>query len=98
MFATIRRYKVKAGSTPEVVQRVQDGLIPLLSRQPGFVTYYAIDSGNDVATSVSVYVDKPSADAANKTAAQWVNQNLVGLLGAPEVTVGEIVASSEEEA
>ena len=94
MFATIRRYKVKPGSMPEIASRVQKGLVPLLSRQAGFVSYYAIQSANDVATSFSVYADRASADSANQAAAQWVNQNLGGLLNAPEVIVGEIIASS----
>jgi hypothetical protein len=94
MFATIRRYKVKSGSTPEVAQKVQSGLVPILSKQAGFLSYNAIDGGNDVAISVSLYADRAAADAANAAAAQWVQQNLAGLISAPEITVGEVIASS----
>jgi hypothetical protein len=94
MFVTIRRYTVK-GSMQEVSSRVQKGLVPLLSKQPGFVSYHAADAGNNVAFSVSVYQNHAAADAANKAAAGWVQQNLGALLGNVELTMGEVTASSE---
>jgi heme-degrading monooxygenase HmoA len=96
MFVSIRRYQVKPGSISEVASRVQKGLVPLLSTQPGFVSYQAVDPGNNTALSISVYQDRASADAANKTAAQWVQSNLSGLISAVDVSVGEVVASSAE--
>jgi heme-degrading monooxygenase HmoA len=96
MFVSIRRYQVKPGSMPEVASRVQKGLVSLLSTQAGFVAYHAIDGGNNVAVSVSVYQDRAAAEAANKTAAQWVQANLSGLISGPEVTVGEVIASSAQ--
>lgn len=95
MFATIRRYSVKPGSMKEVGQKVQGGLVTELAKQPGFISYHAIDVGNNVAISVSLYTDRAAAEAANKAAAQWVQQHLAPLTGAAkEVTVGEVLASS----
>lgn len=96
MFVTIRRYQVKPGSIKEVASRVQKGLVGIVSKQPGFVSYHAVDAGNNVALSVSVYQDRASAEAANKTAAQWVQANLSGLISGLEVTVGEVIASSAQ--
>ena len=95
MFVTIRRYQVK-GSMQEVGNRVQKGLIPIVSKQPGFHSYHAIDAGSNVALSVSVYDNRAAAEAANKAAAQWVHGNLSGLVGNVEVTMGEVLASAGE--
>ena len=95
MFVTIRRYQAK-GSVEDVARRVQKGLIPIVSKQPGFVSYYAINAGNNVALSVSVYQDRAAAEAANKEAAGWVHENLAGLVGNVEVTMGEVIASSAQ--
>ncbi len=90
MFTTIRRYHVKKpGQAAEVARRVERGLVPILSRQPGFVSYSLIDAGQDVELSTSVYTDRCAADAANRVAASWVKDNLGDLVGAPEVTMGE---------
>ena len=95
MFATIRRYTVKPGYMKEVGQKVQNELVPQLTKQPGFVSYHAVDAGNNVAISISLYHDRASADAANKAAAQWVQQHIAPLTGiAKEVFVGEVLASS----
>jgi len=95
MFATIRRYSVKPGSLKDIAQKVQSQLVRELARQPGFISYHAIDAGNNVAISVSLYQDRASADAANKAVAQWVQQQIMPLSGpATDVAIGEVVASS----
>ena|SRR5438128_1094481 len=94
MFATIRRYQGKPGNTEEVIRRVQQGLIPMLTIRRGFVSYHAIDAGNDVAISVSIYADRAAAEAANQSTASWVKQNLGDLVGPADVTVGEVRVSA----
>ena len=95
MFATIRRYTVKPGQMSEVVKRVKQGRIPIVTKQQGFVSYQAIDAGNNVALSVSFYQSRASADAANKEAASWVKANLAELTTPIDVTVGEVVADAK---
>jgi len=102
MFTTIRRYHMKQpGQTTEVTRRVQQGLVPILSGQPGFVSYSIIDAGADVELSISTYTDRAAAEAANRAAASWVSENLADLVGAPEITMGERIvhatASPEQQ-
>ena len=52
--------------------------------------------GNHVALSVGIYDSRAAAEAANTAAAHWVQKNLPGLVGAVEVTMGEVLASSAE--
>lgn len=94
MFATIRRYQGQPGHTEEVLRRVQLGLIPMLTIQRGFVSYYAIDAGDDVALSVSIYADRASAEAANQSVTSWVRMNLGDLVGPADVTLGEVRLSA----
>jgi Antibiotic biosynthesis monooxygenase len=98
MFATIRRYNVRAGQMSEVVKRVRQGLVPIVSRQAGFVSYHAIDAGDNVALSISFYQTRAAADAANKEAAAWVKANLAELITPIDVTVGEVVADAAARA
>jgi len=94
MFATIRRYNVKPGQMSEVVRRVKEGLVPIVSRQQGFVSYEAIDAANNVALSVSFYQSRAAADAANREAAGWVQANLAHLIAPIDIIVGEVVADA----
>jgi ketosteroid isomerase-like protein len=98
MFATIRRYQGKqAGQTAETIRRVQSGLLPILTRQPGFRSYQAVEGANEVAVSVSLYDSRAAADAANQAAASWVKDNLAELVGPADITVGEVALSATPE-
>ena len=97
MYASIRRYQGQPGQTAETISRVKQGLLPLLTAQPGFTSYAALEAGNDVAVSFSLYESRATADAANQAAASWVKSNLADLVGPGEVMVGEVLASANAE-
>jgi hypothetical protein len=61
----------------------------LLRGVPGFRSYYAIRSGDSVAT-ITVCDDKAGTDESIRVAADWVRQNLpAGAVNPPEITEGE---------
>jgi heme-degrading monooxygenase HmoA len=97
MFATIRKYQGKPGTINDVAQQVQHEFVPLLSAQPGFVSYTAVHTGNDAVISVSVFQDKAAAEAANKVAAEWVKKHIAPQVGSPETSWGEVVATDNRE-
>ena len=89
MYLSIRRYKTK--SSAEFTRRVQAEFIPLISKTPGFVAYYAIEAGDDVWASVSIFDTQAQAEDSNRVGADWAkNTGLTG--GPPEVTAGKVVA------
>ena len=95
MYASIRRYKTRPGAVPEIARRVNQGFAPLISRAPGFVAYYAIDGGEDVIASLSIFQDLAGAEESNRLAAEWVKENLAALFaGPPETTAGEVIAQA----
>jgi hypothetical protein len=98
MFAAVRRYHVKPGRIADVAKRVRDGLVPLLNGQHGFIAYYAIDAGQNVALAVGVYKDRRSAEAANESATAWIKQNLAELLGPGDIAVGEVIVAATYDA
>jgi hypothetical protein len=94
VYATVRRYE---GVTDpgEAGRRVAEGFVPLIRDVPGFVAYYWVDGGNGVMISTSVFQEPAGAEESNTRAADWVAQNLAELLpNAPEITEGEVVATS----
>lgn len=94
MFAAVRRYHVKPGRIAEVTRLVQEGLLPVLSRQRGFAAYHAIDAGDNVLLAVGLYQDRRSAEAANDAASAWVKDHLAELLGPADAMVGKVIASA----
>ena len=56
MYCTIRRYEaIDQGRASELVKKVDDTLVPRLSKLPGFGGYHLVDAGNGVMTSVGFF-------------------------------------------
>jgi len=92
MYVTVRRYEGVTDPS-EAGRRVNEGFLPLISEIPGLVAYYWVNAGGGVMVSTSVFQDQSGAEQSNRTAADYVRQNLAPLLpNAPQITAGEVVA------
>ena len=92
MYATTRRYE-GVTDPAEAGRRVNESWVPLISKMPGFVTYFWTDAGGGVMVSTSVFQDKAGVDESNRKAAEWVRENIATLLpNPPQITAGEVVA------
>ena len=98
MQATIRRYDgVDAARTNEVVERVNETLVPQLRELPGFSGYYVIDAGNGVISSVSLFETSEQAEESTKLVAEWIADETLdtAIPNAPKITSGKVVAHSD---
>ena len=95
MYVAIRRCQLEdPGSVDEVLGRVNEGFIPIVKYAPGFLAYYALDSGGGEVTSVSVFEDQSAAEESNTKAADWVGQNLASMVpNPPEILAGVVGAT-----
>jgi hypothetical protein len=100
MFATIRRYEsVDQSRTAELVKKVDETLLPRLSKLPGFGGYQLIKGGDGVITSVGFFDTAAQADESTKVASTWVRDEKLeqALPKAPRISSGEIVAQQMRE-
>lgn len=92
MYASVRRYEMDPGSVDELMRRVEEGFVPIVSRAPGFIAYYALDVGDGVVASINVFEDQAGAEESDRRAADWVKENVASLLpNPPQVTAGEVI-------
>jgi hypothetical protein len=100
MHATIRRYEsVDQARTSELVKKVDETLVPRLSKLPGFSGYHLIDAGNGVVSSVGFFETSSQADEATRVAATWVREEKLetALPNPPKITSGEVVVHKTRE-
>jgi len=92
MYAAIRRIKVQSGSTDEVVQLAESGLVPIISSVPGFVEYVGVQVGEDVALTISLFETQEQVEESTRRAAEWIKQNIGPFAAGPHeiVAVGEV--------
>jgi hypothetical protein len=94
MFATVRRYEgIDSSNIDELTKRVGESLAPKLSKMPGFSSYFLIDTGNGVMSSVGVFETSTQAHDSTRVASEWVrDEKLENILqNAPKVTDGEVI-------
>lgn len=95
MHATVRRYEgVDTSRTDELTKKVNETLIPRLSKLPGFDGYFLIEAGNGVMTSVSLFDTSAHADESTGLASSWVREEKLesALPNAPKIIFGEVIA------
>jgi hypothetical protein len=101
MHATVRRYEgVDVSRTDELTKKVNESLIPNLSKLPGFDGYFLIEAGKGVMTSVSLFDTSAHADESSRVANNWIRDEKLetAIPNTPKITFGEVVASRTNEA
>jgi hypothetical protein len=94
MHATVRRYEgVDQSRTVELTKKVDQSLLPRLSKLPGFEGYYLIEAGNGVMSSIGLFDTSAHADESTRIAANWVREEKLemALPNPPKITDGEVI-------
>ena len=76
MFASIRTYRVGTGPVDEVLHRVDRDLADAFAREPGFISYVVVRTGERTIASLTSFQEKEQAEASNQLAADWVAEEL----------------------
>jgi hypothetical protein len=95
MFATIRRYDgVDESRTAELTSRVNETLVPTLSKLPGFAGYYLIEAGNGVFSSLGLFETAEQGKESSNVVATWIRDEKLETLipNPPKITSGKVIA------
>jgi hypothetical protein len=97
MHATIRRYDgVDQNRTAELTGKVNEMLVPKLSKLPGFAGYYLIEAGDGVFSSLGLFETPEQGKESSNVVATWIRDEKLETLipNAPKITSGKVVAHS----
>jgi hypothetical protein len=97
MFATIRRYDgVDQNRTTELTRKVNETLVPRLSKLPGFAGYYLIEAGNGVFSSLGLFETPEQGMESSNVVKTWIRDEKLETLipNEPKITSGQVVAHS----
>jgi hypothetical protein len=100
MHATVRRYEgVDQNRTDELTKKVDETLLPSLSKLPGFEGYYLIEAGNGVMSSIGFFDTSAQAEESTRVAATWVREEKLetALPNPPKITDGKVIAHKMNE-
>src|SRR6476660_7831788 len=94
MFATVRRYEgIDSSNIDELTKKVGESLAPKLSKLPGFSSYFLIDTGNGVMSSIGLFETPTQANESTRVASEWAGDEKLEqiLQNPPKGTDGEVI-------
>lgn len=100
MYATIRRYTPKTGTTKQNIDglknRIEEKFTPIVQEIRGFHTYGVVNVGNKDLVTISIFEDRNGAAESTRRAAEFVQKDpMKDQLGKPEVLEGELLVLKE---
>lgn len=99
VYLVIRRYQIDASAVEEIIQRAEQGFVPMIKGVPGFVSYTLGTTDDGRLITVSTFQDRVGADQSVQLARQWVAQNLASLVpDPPEILGGEVLVREDSPA
>ena len=75
MYAVIRKYNLLPGTVEEFIQQVQRGLVPIISRAPGFKAYYLVDIGDYEVAVITMFETLADAKACGQKTVALLNEH-----------------------
>jgi hypothetical protein len=98
MHATIRRYEgVDISRLDEVVDKVNDTLVPKLRELPGFSGYFLIEGSSGVLSSLGLFETSEQSDKSTMLVSKWITEEKFdsAIPNPPKITSGKVVAHSD---
>lgn len=94
-YAAIQKYSILPRCIEEVMRRIVADFLPIISRAPDYLQYYALRVGNNEVITISIFYSLEGAQESNPLAFEWVQSNIARFVqGVPEVTVGQVFAGA----
>ena len=69
-------YDLTKGTFQDVAGLTKDGMLPRISREPGFIEYGVADLGNHKVASITVWETREQAEKSVIMASAWVKENI----------------------
>lgn len=89
LFAVMRTYKIQGREA--LARKVADSFVPMMQRQPGFVSYTVFWTGEDRWTALCVFETQAQAEATTPLARQWAQEHAPGRVFEPVIYEGPAV-------
>ncbi len=96
MYIAIRKYSIIPGSASEVLRRVQEDFVPLVTQTAGFIAYDAMPVENNYLITSSIFDTRAGAEESILQALRWVQENIGEFIqGPPVLTVDQVPGESQ---
>ena len=89
-YTRLSTYDLTKGTFPELTGIVEKGILPMFTKQPGFVNYGLVDTGDHKVVSISIWETREEALKSAEMAAIWVKQNIADRVQLVTTYIGDL--------
>ena len=92
-FITRKYDSIDQNRKDEVTKKVNESLLPRLSKTDGFLGYYLMETDDGVMSSIGFFDTPTQAEESTRIAANWVREEKLetALPNPPKITDGEVI-------
>jgi len=83
-------YDLTKGSFQEAADLAKTGMLPIFSKEPGFIEYGVADVGSRKVCSITIWETREQAEKSVTLASTWINQNISDRVRLVTSYVGEL--------
>jgi hypothetical protein len=83
-------YDLTNGAFNELTGIVENGMLPIFAKEPGFVDYGLADVGDHKVVSISVWETREAAQKSAGMAATWVKENISDRVRLLSTQIGDL--------
>lgn len=89
-YTRISTYDVTKGNFDELTGLVEKGILPVFAKEPGFVDYGLVDTGNHKVVAISIWETREEAQHSASMAATWVKENIADRVRLLTTQIGDL--------
>lgn len=75
-YTRLSTYDLVKGDFNELTDLAEKGILPMFAKEPGFVDYGLVDTGDHRVMAISIWESREAAEKSATTAATWVKENM----------------------
>jgi hypothetical protein len=75
-YTRLSTYDLVKGDFNELTDIAEKGILPMFVKEPGFVDYGLVDTGNHKVVAISIWDTREAADKSASTAATWIKEHM----------------------
>ena len=89
-YTRLSTYDITKGTFPELTGMVAKGILPMFTKEPGFVDYGLVDAGHNKVVAISIWETRDAAQNSVTTAASWIRDNIADRVRLVNTYVGDL--------
>lgn len=89
-YARLATYDIVKGTFPELTGIAEKGILPLFTKEPGFVDYGLLDAGHNKVVSISIWETREEAEKSTAMAATWIRESIADRVRLVTTYVGDL--------